>query len=116
TSENFMVLELLYNKGPHYIQVISEKLKIPSGSITYVVNRLEEKELVKKIQDKNNKRYWKVVLTEKGEKLFNEIFPKHVQVIEKNFHPLSVEQKDELANLLKTVGLAAENLKQKMLK
>lgn len=113
TTENFMVLELLYNKGPHHIQTISEKLQIPSGSITYVVNKLEEKELVRKEQDPSNRRYWKVYLTDKGEVLFNEIFPKHVEVIGENFQSLSTQQKDDLTTLLKTVGLAAEQLKEK---
>ncbi|WP_156291886.1 MarR family winged helix-turn-helix transcriptional regulator [Oceanobacillus salinisoli] len=112
TAENFMVLELLYNKGPQYIQTISEKLMIPSGSITYVVNKLEKKELLKKEQDQSNRRYWKVIITEKGEELFNEIFPIHVEVIVKNLSSLSENQKEELAGLLKTVGLAAKELQK----
>lgn len=112
TSENFMVLELLYHKGPHYIQTISEKLMIPSGSITYVVNRLAEKNLVKKEQDKTNRRYWKVSITDKGEKLFHEIFPKYVNVIRDHFKSLTDDEKETLANLLKTVGFTAERLKE----
>jgi MarR family transcriptional regulator, 2-MHQ and catechol-resistance regulon repressor len=111
TAENFMILELLYNKGPQYIQTISEKLMIPSGSITYVVNKLEQKELVKKEQELNNRRYWKVTLTEKGEALFNEIFPKHVETIGKNLRSLNENQKEQLAELLKIVGLTAKELK-----
>ncbi|MEC5424246.1 MarR family transcriptional regulator [Virgibacillus sp. C22-A2] len=112
TAENFMVLELLYNKGPQHIQTISDKLMIPSGSITYVVNKLEKKGLVKKEQDQSNRRFWKVVLTEKGEELFHEIFPKHVEVIVKNLGSLSEEQKEELGQLLKTVGFAAKELQK----
>ncbi|MGX2962090.1 MarR family winged helix-turn-helix transcriptional regulator (plasmid) [Peribacillus sp. JNUCC 23] len=110
TIENFMVLELLYNKGPQYIQVISEKLMIPSGSITYVVNKLEKKELAKRESNEENKRYCKVVLTKKGEALFNEIFPKHVKMIVQNLEVLDDSQKDQLTALLKTVGLAAKEL------
>ena len=110
TIENFMVLELLYNKGPQYIQDISEKLMIPSGSITYVVNKLEKKELVKREISEENKRYCKVLLTKKGEDLFNEIFPKHVETIVQNLAVLDDSQKEQLTALLKTVGLAAEEL------
>lgn len=110
TAENFMVLELLYNKGPQYIQVISEKLMIPSGSITYVVNRLEKLELAKRVIDEENKRYCKVMLTAEGEALFNEIFPKHVEVIVQNLEVLDDGQKEQLTALLKTVGLAAKEL------
>lgn len=110
TIENFMVLELLYNKGPQYIQSISEKLMIPSGSITYVVNKLEKKELAKREINDENKRYCKVVLTKKGEDLFNEIFPKHVEMIVQNLEVLDDNQKEQLTALLKTVGLAANEL------
>jgi len=110
TAENFMVLELLYNKGPHYIQTISEKLMIPSGSITYVVNKLEKKELVKREQVEANRRYWRVGLTEKGEELFNEIFPQHIKTIKKNLGSLDDNEKEQLAVLLKKVGLNAKKL------
>ena len=109
TMDNFEVLELLYNKGPQYIQTISEKLMIPSGSITYVVNKLEEKGLVYKEQDENNRRYWEVCLTEEGEKIFQEIFPQHVETIQELLSPFDEEQKDELADLLKIIGIKAEN-------
>ncbi|RLL40130.1 MarR family transcriptional regulator [Oceanobacillus piezotolerans] len=108
TVENFMVLELLYNKGSHHIQTISEKLMIPSGSITYVVNKLEKKELVKKEQDPSNRRYWKVSLTDKGEELFHEIFPQHVETIGNIFGSLDDNEKGQLAELLKIVGLNAK--------
>lgn len=54
SNENFMVLELLYNKGPHTVQNISEKFSIPSGSITYVVDKLE-KERISKARTKSNR-------------------------------------------------------------
>lgn len=113
TAENFMVLELLYNKGPHYIQTICDKLMIASGSITYVVNKLEKKELVEKIQDEENRRHWTVNLTEKGEALFHEIFPQHVSTIERNLASLDNDEKEQLANLLKKVGLSAESVNDK---
>lgn len=47
--EHFMILELLYNQGPHPVQ-ISETFSIPSGSITYVVDKLEKKSLWNDVQ------------------------------------------------------------------
>jgi MarR family transcriptional regulator, 2-MHQ and catechol-resistance regulon repressor len=111
TLENFMVMELLYSKGAHYIQEISEKLDIPSGSITYVVNKLEKKEYVRREIDDENKRYIKVILTKKGQDLFHDIFPKHVKMIVDNMAVLDDAQKEQLSTLLKSIGLAAEELK-----
>ena len=110
TIEHFMVLELLYNKGPQYIQVVSEKLVIPSGSITYVLNKLEEKELVKREISEENKRYCEVLLTKKGNDLFDGIFPKHVETIVQNLAVLDDSEKEQFRALLKKVGLAAKEL------
>lgn len=47
--ETFQILEFLYNKGPHPIQKISDTFSIPSGSITYVVDKLEKKGFVQRL-------------------------------------------------------------------
>ncbi|MFY0779040.1 MarR family transcriptional regulator [Peribacillus simplex] len=111
SSENFMILELLYNKGPHSIQKISEKLSIPSGSITYVVDKLEKKEFVKREPNPADRRASNVVLTNKGQSLFKEIFPQHVEVISKNLSFISNEEKIQLMDLLKRLGLGAIQIK-----
>lgn len=41
----FSVLELLYHKGDQPIQMIGKKVLISSGSITYVVDKLEQKNM-----------------------------------------------------------------------
>ena len=109
SMENFMILELLYNKGPHTIQKISETFSIPSGSITYVVDKLEKNEFVKRHPSPTDRRISNVVLTDKGQRLFQEIFPQHVEAISRILSPLSKEEKTDLTELLKKVGLGAVN-------
>lgn len=109
--ENFMILELLYNKGPQPVQKISETLSIPSGSITYVVDKLEKKGLVKRQPNPNDRRASTVVLTEEGRALFDKIFPKHVETISENLSFITNEEKEQLTHLLKQIGLGAQNLK-----
>ena len=46
----FAVLELLYHKGGQPLQQIGERILIASGSITYVVDKLEKKGLVKEFR------------------------------------------------------------------
>lgn len=111
STENFMILELLYNKGPHTIQNISEKLSIPSGSITYVVDKLEKKEFVKREPSPTDRRASNVVLTDKGQSLFQEIFPQHVAVISENLSFISDEEKIQLTDLLKRLGIGASQIK-----
>lgn len=110
SRENFMILELLYSKGPHPVQKISEIFSIPSGSITYVVDKLEKKSLVARQPNPNDRRASNVVLTEEGRTLFDEIFPKHVATISQNFSFITDDEKLQLIELLKRVGMGAENL------
>ncbi|RBW68579.1 MarR family winged helix-turn-helix transcriptional regulator [Bacillus taeanensis] len=112
SNENFMILELLYSKGPHPVQKISEKFSIPSGSITYVVDKLEKKGLVERQPNPNDRRASNVVLSEKGRALFDEIFPKHAAAVSENLSFVTNEEKEQLIALLKKIGLGAESLQQ----
>lgn len=111
SPEYFMVLELLYSKGPHPVQKISETLSIPSGSITYVVDKLEKQGLVERQPNPTDRRASNVVLKEKGKTLFDEIFPKHVETISRNFSFINNEEKEQLIDLLKRIGMGAQELK-----
>jgi MarR family 2-MHQ and catechol resistance regulon transcriptional repressor len=112
SKENFMVLELLYSKGPQPVQKISETFTIPSGSITYVVDKLEKKGLVERKPNPNDRRASNVVLTEEGRALFDEIFPKNVETISQNLSFISNDEKEQLIDLLKRIGMGAQNLEK----
>ncbi len=113
SNENFMILELLYSKGPHPVQKISEIFSIPSGSITYVVDKLEKKGLVKRQPNPNDRRASNVILTEEGRALFDEIFPKHIATISENVAFVTNEEKEQLIYLLKKIGKGAQSLQKK---
>ncbi|WP_219838257.1 MarR family winged helix-turn-helix transcriptional regulator [Paenibacillus sp. R14(2021)] len=108
--ETFRILELLYNKGPHPLQKISEKFSIPSGSITFVVNKLVKQGLVERQPNPQDGRANDAVLTAQGKALFNEFFPKHMDTISQNFSHLSNEEKEQLIDLLKKMGMGSQKL------
>ncbi|MDX8361612.1 MULTISPECIES: MarR family transcriptional regulator [Bacillaceae] len=110
SHEQFMILELLYSKGPHPVQKISETFSIPSGSITYVVDKLEKKDMVKREPIPSDRRAFNVTLTEKGKELFDTIFPKHVETISQNLSFVTNDEKQQLIELLKKIGFGAQKL------
>ncbi|OMF19719.1 MarR family transcriptional regulator [Paenibacillus sp. FSL H8-0548] len=112
SQDHFMILELLYNKGPHPIQRISEIFAIPSGSITYVVDKLEKIGYVRRQPSVTDRRTLNVNLTESGEALFNEVFPKHVATISRNFSFIDNEEKTRMIQLFKRIGLGAQGLRE----
>jgi MarR family 2-MHQ and catechol resistance regulon transcriptional repressor len=104
SMETFQILEFLYNKGPHPIQKISDTFSIPSGSITYVVDKLEKKGFVERLPIPGDRRKTNVSLTGDGRSYFDNIFPKHAQTISDNLSFATDEEKLELIVLLKKMG------------
>lgn len=98
----FGVLEMLYHKGDQPVQKVAEKVLVTSGTITYVINKLEKKDLVIRRKCNKDKRVYYVSLTEKGKEFIANIFPKHKDFLNDLFKDLSEESKRELLeNLIK---------------
>ena len=98
----FGVLEMLYHKGDQPVQKIADKILVSSGTITYVINKLEKKDLVIRRKCNKDKRIYYVSLTEKGKDYIAHIFPKHKEFLNNLFKDLSEEDKRELVeNLIK---------------
>lgn len=104
----FSVLELLYHKGEQPIQVIGKKVLIASSSITYVVDKLEQKKYVRRRGCPEDRRVIYTVLTSEGKALLDDIFPQHVMEIRKIFDDLNADELNQTIELLKRVGYRAK--------
>ncbi|SFI40637.1 MarR family transcriptional regulator, 2-MHQ and catechol-resistance regulon repressor [Paenibacillus sp. UNC496MF] len=102
--ETFRILEFLYSKGPHPVQKISDTFAIPSGSITYVVDKLEKQGYVERQPIPGDRRKTNVALTGEGRSYFDTIFPKHVATITDHLSDATDEEKRELIRVLKKIG------------
>ena len=96
----FGVLEMLYHKGDQPVQKIADKILVTSGTITYVINKLEKKDLVIRRKCNKDKRIYYVSLTDKGRDYIAHIFPKHKEFLNNLFKDLSEEDKRELVENL----------------
>jgi MarR family 2-MHQ and catechol resistance regulon transcriptional repressor len=104
----FAVLELLYHKGDQPLQQIGEKILLASGSITYVVDKLEQKELIVRKACEKDRRVTYASITEKGKKFIEEVFPEHEQVIHETLAGLTADEKEQAISLLKKLGYGAK--------
>lgn len=104
----FGVLELLYHKGRQPLQQIGEKILMTSGNITYVVDKLVQKELVVRVGCPEDRRVWYAEITDKGTAFIEDTFPEHTAVIEEAVKGLSPEERQAAAVLLKKLGRSAE--------
>lgn len=109
-TTEFAVLELLYHKGAQPIQQIGKKVLLSSGSITYVVDKLEQKQLLVRKPCPKDRRVIHAVITDEGKKLMDAIFPEHRKAIQEIFSGLSEKEKEWLISLLKKLGFHAQEL------
>jgi len=105
----FAVLELLYNKGEQTVQKIGEKVLIASSSITYVVDKLEKKNLILRTPNPEDRRITQVSITDEGKALMDDIFPGHAKAVQRILEGLTMEEKEEMISQLKKLGLYAKN-------
>ena len=105
----FAVLELLYNKGEQSAQKIGEKVLIASSSITYVVDKLEKKDLILRTHYLEDRRIINVSITDAGRKMMDEIFPVHTKGVQRILEGLDTLEKEEMISQLKKLGMYAKN-------
>jgi MarR family 2-MHQ and catechol resistance regulon transcriptional repressor len=107
TESQFAVLEVLYHAGPLCLTVIAHKILKTGGNLTLVVKNLEKRGLVQRKQSSEDRRYFSLHLTAKGNRLIAAIFPKHAARITEILEALTTEEQAELARLAKKLGLRA---------
>ncbi len=106
----FAVLEFLYHKGEQPIQVIGKKVLLASSSITYVVDKLEEKKLLERSACPKDRRVIHGRLTEEGKQFMDDIFPQHEKAMAEIFGNLSKEEKEQSIALLRKIGHYADSM------
>ena len=104
----FAVLELLYHKGDQPLQQIGGKILLASGSITYVVDKLEQKGLIQRIACPSDRRVTYAQISVEGKQFIEEIFPAHEQRINELMAALTDQEKMTAIELLKKLGLSVD--------
>ncbi|PAD22368.1 MarR family winged helix-turn-helix transcriptional regulator [Terribacillus saccharophilus] len=104
----FAVMELLFHKGDQPIQKIGSKVLLSSSSISYVVDRLVQKEMIRRRPCPDDRRITFATLTEKGRAFMEDYFPKHEQAIHSILAGLDDDEKAQVIEHIKTLGLYAE--------
>lgn len=100
----FSVLEVLFHKGTQTIQQIGKSILVSSGSMTYVIDKLEQKGLLKRTACPEDRRVIHVVLTDDGLELMKKIMPEHEEFIDYIFDSLNTSEVENLVLLLKKIS------------
>ena len=113
TVMQYEVLSYIYfyeQKEDVYQKHIEQFLDSTNPTVTGLVQRLEMKELIHRIQSVSDARYKKLILTDKGRKIAEETLELGPKTIEKRLrNQLTNEQVEQLLELL---GLVLEGLEE----
>jgi DNA-binding MarR family transcriptional regulator len=76
---------------------------ITKGTLTGVVDRLEDKGLVERWSVEGDGRKTIVALTRKGERVYEKEFPRHVEFLKTKFDGLSARDRNQATDLLQKI-------------
>jgi len=99
TVSQFGILEALHKIGPMYQRDLAAQILKTTGNITTVIDNLEKRELVQRIREMKDRRYFQVVLTPEGAKLIKKIYPTHVRRVDQVMDKLTKGEQEELKQL-----------------
>lgn len=95
TYQQYLIMLVLFENNRLYFKEISSKLKMKTGTLTPILNKLELNGYLEKIKDENDDRKIYISITEKGLNLENKCkdIPKRIA---ENLHLTEEEYKEYL--------------------
>ena len=110
TIAEFGVLEALHHKGRMLLGEVQRSLLVSSGGVTYLVDRLEKRGLVRRDRCDEDRRARYAVLTDAGTAFVREIFPQHAEALRRAMAALPSDEQQLATRLLRTLGRSAAAL------
>lgn len=104
TSPQFYVLATIGYAGGLPFGEIGAKMMVTVSNLTGIVDRLEEKKLVSRQRDDQDRRVVHVVLTDRGTKLYKNSIPLFEKSISLVYTALDKAQQKELSALLRKLN------------
>ena len=104
TPPQFYVLATIGYAGGLPFGEIGAKMMVTVSNLTGIVDRLEEKKLVLRKRDEHDRRVVRVILTEKGAKLYKSTIPLFEKSVSAIFARVDNRQQKELSGLLRKLN------------
>ena len=110
TMSQYWVIECLGSLGPQLMGELSKKTFLTAGNMTFIVDGLEKSGLVERVLTQDDRRAVMVRLTPKGKSIYTEAVGGHSKYLSKMAAILTDEEQEELARILKKLGLGLNNI------
>jgi DNA-binding MarR family transcriptional regulator len=100
TAAQYVVLSTLHSGRANIAAQICKELSYSPGAMTRMLNRLEQKGMVRKAPSIGNRRTVQLELTEEGQRLFPSLLQASGTVIEQYFGAFNAQELDTFEALL----------------
>ena len=109
TSAQFDIVATLGNTPGMTCKELGEKTLITKGTLTGVLDRMEDRGLIRRTASDADRRQVFIVLTAQGARTFERAFPAHIDHLKPAFTMLSPRELDQAAELLHKLRDALRN-------
>ena len=99
------VLEAILHKGPLTHRELGRKVLTSAGNMTDLIDKLQARGLVRRVRDPADRRLVRVELTEAGDRLIRDLFPRHAADIAQAMGGLPPTELEALGALLRRLGM-----------
>jgi DNA-binding MarR family transcriptional regulator len=100
TAAQYVVMSILASGRAESSAEICKEIVYDPGAMTRMLDRLEQKNLVRRIYSRENRRTVKLELTEQGRALFPRVMARSRALMERVIGSLSAAELDQLEKLL----------------
>ncbi|MBD0303019.1 MAG: MarR family transcriptional regulator [Tolypothrix sp. T3-bin4] len=100
TTFHWVVLCCLWEEDGLATSTIGERLQQVGGTLTGVLDRMEERGLVRRERDTRDRRIWRIWLTEAGKQLETVLPPIAAEIREQAMAGFSVAEREMLSQLI----------------
>ena len=107
TPEQFLLIDLLWNQGPMSQLDIADQMQKDKNSITKLVDAIERKGYVVRLQNPNDRRSNTIILTELGSSLKDNAKTKGISILSTMLEGISEQ---ELYSFLETLDKLCANM------
>lgn len=103
TPFHWLVLCCLWQEDGLPTSSIGDKLQQVGGTLTGVLDRMEERGLVRRERDLHDRRIWRIWLTEEGKELAHILPPIAIQLREEALQGISAADQKRLSHILNQI-------------
>ncbi len=92
SKSHILLLDLLAKEGPKRPSAIAERLKVTTGGVTVLTNKLINAGFIEKTQSNADRRASQIAITPEGERILNESRDQVTKMIDSMFGMLSNDE------------------------